>query len=123
VHQPRPFFLPLFTQVRGRGILRTSPRGRSSPKSRVASLLVILPSVPTFLTEGPYRFFCYSNEGNEPPHVHVERDRHTAKFWLEEQVRFARNKGFAAHELTRIQSLVEEHQAECLRKWDEHFGS
>jgi hypothetical protein len=78
--------------------------------------------VPTFLTEGPYRFFCYSNEGDEPPHVHVERDNNTAKFWLEEPVRFARNKGFAPHELTRIQSLVEEHRAECLRKWDDHFG-
>jgi hypothetical protein len=79
--------------------------------------------VPTFLTEGPYRFFCYSNEPpNEPPHVHVERDNNKAKFWLEDPVRFARNKGFAAHELTRIQSLVENHRAECLRKWHEHFG-
>jgi hypothetical protein len=78
--------------------------------------------MPTVLTEGPYRFFFYSNEGNEPPHVHVERNNNKAKFWLEEPVRMARNKGFAAYELTRIQSLVEEQRAECLRKWDDHFG-
>jgi hypothetical protein len=28
--------------------------------------------VPTVLRVGPYRFFFYSNEGTEPPHVHVE---------------------------------------------------
>jgi len=33
--EPRPFHLPLFTQVRGRGILRTSAL-RSSPKLRLA---------------------------------------------------------------------------------------
>ncbi|HKH37550.1 MAG TPA: DUF4160 domain-containing protein [Rubrobacter sp.] len=102
--------------------IRRSSHSGHSRKSRVAPLLVRLLSVPTFLIEGPYRFFCYSNEGNEPPHVHVERDRNTAKFWLEEPVRFARNSGFAAHELTRIQSLVEDHRAGCLRKWNDHFG-
>jgi hypothetical protein len=79
--------------------------------------------VPEILREGPYRFFFYSNEGDEPPHVHVERDNNAAKFWLEDPVRFARSKGFPSHELTRIQSLVEEHRADCLRKWYEHFGS
>jgi len=91
---------------------------------RIPSMLPVrLLSVPTFLRAGPYRFFCYSNEGNEPPHVHIERDKNTAKFWLEDFVYLARpSKGFAAHELTQIQSLVEEHRAECLRKWDDHFG-
>lgn len=31
--------------------------------------------MPTILRDGPYRLFFYSNEGEEPPHVHVERDR------------------------------------------------
>jgi hypothetical protein len=79
--------------------------------------------MPTVLREGPYRLFFFSNECDEPPHVHVERDNNTAKFWLEEPVRCAYNKGFAAHELRRIQYLVENHRAECLRKWDAHFGS
>jgi hypothetical protein len=77
--------------------------------------------MPEVLREGPYRFFFFSNEGDEPPHVHVEEGNSVAKFWLE-PVSFARNDGFAAHKLTRIQSLVQQHQAECLRKWDDHFG-
>lgn len=30
--------------------------------------------VPTVDREGPYRFFFYSADRDEPPHVHVERD-------------------------------------------------
>jgi hypothetical protein len=32
---------------------------------------------------GPYRFFFTSFDCNEPPHVHVEREDMTCKFWLE----------------------------------------
>jgi hypothetical protein len=38
--------------------------------------------VPTVARIGPYRFFFFSNEGSEPPHIHVQRDRALAKFWL-----------------------------------------
>jgi len=38
--------------------------------------------MPSVLRSGPYRFFFYSGDGDEPPHVHVERDDNTAKFWL-----------------------------------------
>ncbi len=34
---------------------------------------------PTILVEGPYRFFLYSSDGDEPRHVHVERDDKVAK--------------------------------------------
>ena len=30
--------------------------------------------MPTVLRSGPYRFFFYSGDGAEPPHVHVQRD-------------------------------------------------
>jgi len=84
--------------------------------------------VPTVLHEGPYRFFFWSNEfysadRTEPPHIHVEseRGRTLAKFWLEEPIWCAKNRGFAAHELTRIQSLVQQHRTELLRAWDAYF--
>ena len=38
---------------------------------------------PTVLREGPYRFYFYSHEPNEPPHVHADRDDQSAKLWLE----------------------------------------
>jgi hypothetical protein len=39
--------------------------------------------MPTVLRSGPYRFFFYSSDGPEPPHVHVERDAGRVKFWLD----------------------------------------
>jgi len=64
--------------------------------------------MPTVLRIGPYRFHFYSREGNEPPHIHVEREDMEAKFWLR-PVSLAGNYGFRAAELRDIQRLVEEH--------------
>ena len=78
--------------------------------------------MPTALRSGPYRFYFYSHEPNEPPHVHVDRDALSAKFWLE-PVALARNLGFPAHELTRIQHLVEQNREAILESWNDHFGN
>ncbi len=77
--------------------------------------------MPTRLRIGPYRFFFYSGEGVEPPHVHIRRERFTAKFWLQ-PVRLARSGGFASVELSQIQRLVEENQQQLLREWNDYFG-
>ena len=77
--------------------------------------------VPTVLRTGPYRFYFYSHEPSEPPHVHVDRDDLSAKFWLS-PVALARNFGFSAVELGRIESLVEDRQREFLEEWNGHFG-
>jgi len=76
--------------------------------------------MPTALRVGPYRFFFYSGDRDEPPHVHVERDDEVAKFWLE-PVRLRSSKGFGSAELNRLRRLVEENQTELRRAWDEHF--
>jgi hypothetical protein len=77
---------------------------------------------PTVLHEGPYRFFFYSGDRSEPPHVHVERDDEQAKIWLQ-PVSVARNWGFSATELRRVEAIVEEHQATLLESWNEFFSS
>ena len=77
--------------------------------------------MPTVLRWGPYRAFFYSNERGEPPHIHVERDRQTAKFWLA-PVRLASSRNFSARELRRVEEIVIEHEAEFLRVWHERFG-
>jgi hypothetical protein len=38
--------------------------------------------MPTVLRIGPYRFYFVSHDMDEPPHVHVDRDDESAKFWL-----------------------------------------
>ncbi len=77
---------------------------------------------PAVLREGPYRFYFYSHEPNEPPHIHVDRDEQTAKFWLE-PVGLAFNFGFGASELRRIESIVTRHKRELLEAWHDYFGA
>jgi hypothetical protein len=76
--------------------------------------------MPTALRSGPYRFFFYSSEGAEPPHVHVERDASQAKFWLR-PVRLQDSKGFGRVELRRIETIVSENVEHLLRSWHEFF--
>jgi hypothetical protein len=38
--------------------------------------------MPTVLTVNGFRFFFYSNEGTEPPHIHVEKGDAIGKWWL-----------------------------------------
>ncbi|HWB00939.1 MAG TPA: DUF4160 domain-containing protein [Pirellulales bacterium] len=76
--------------------------------------------MPTVLRIGPYRFYFYSHESDEPPHVHVDRDQCTAKFWLQ-PISVAVNHGFAGVELRRIRRIATEHQSALLESWDGHF--
>ncbi|MDL1911606.1 DUF4160 domain-containing protein [Chloroflexi bacterium CFX6] len=36
--------------------------------------------MPTTWEHGPYRFFFYSGDRDEPPHAHVERERNNDYF-------------------------------------------
>ncbi len=78
--------------------------------------------MPTVLRIGPYRFYFYSHEPNEPPHIHVDRDNQSAKFWLE-PVALSRNLGFNARELRRIEKIVTKHQLSFTEVWHEYFGN
>jgi hypothetical protein len=77
--------------------------------------------VPTILRIGPYRFFFYSNENNEPAHIHVQRERALAKFWLN-PVALASSAGFPAQELTKLSRLVQENATIFVEAWNEFFG-
>ena len=77
--------------------------------------------MPTVLRSGPYRLFFFSGDREEPPHVHVERDRNRAKFWLD-PVRLQESGGFRRPEIRHIEGLVAEHQTLLLRAWNEFFG-
>jgi hypothetical protein len=78
--------------------------------------------VPNVARIEGYRFFFYSNERDEPPHIHVRRERDVAKFWLED-VSLEASRGFAAHELREIERLVAQNRSSFLESWNEHFGS
>ena len=77
--------------------------------------------MPTIKIIGPYRFFFYAGDQDEPAHVHVERDNHIAKFWLE-PVRLFNSGRFKSKELNRIQKLVEENQVLFIEAWNDYFS-
>lgn len=78
--------------------------------------------MPTVLRIRGYRIYFYSHEPNEPPHVHIDRDQMSAKFWLE-PVGLAGNRGFSSRELRQIEKIVEQNRSKFLEDWNEHFGN
>jgi hypothetical protein len=78
--------------------------------------------MPTVAQIGPYRFFFYSNEGDESPHIHVKRESKIAKLWLD-PVGLGSSGGFHPHELREIERIVMEHGAAWIEAWHEYFGS
>jgi hypothetical protein len=77
--------------------------------------------LPTVLRSGPYRFFFYSADGREPPHVHVERDGRIAKFWLN-PIRLQTSGGFSSVEVKRVNAIVTSNVGTLLRCWNEFFA-
>ena len=73
------------------------------------------------LAEG-YRFFFFSNEGTEPPHVHVERGDGYAKFRLK-PVELVDAVGMRTAELRRARLFVIQHRIDFREKWREYFGT
>ncbi len=78
--------------------------------------------MPTVLRVGPHRFFFFSNEGREPPHIHVETGDKYAKVWLQ-PVALSEAIGYNSTELGRLRVVVETHAAVFKESWDEYFGT
>lgn len=78
--------------------------------------------MPTILKKGPYRFFFYAGDKNEPRHVHVERDDKIAKFWLE-PIRMHNSGGFSRAEIGKIQEIIAEHYVRFMEAWNDYFGN
>lgn len=76
--------------------------------------------MPTVLRLGPYRLYFYSSDAGEPPHVHVEREAHVAKFWID-PVRLASSGGYGRAELNEIERMVTSRRAELLESWNDFF--
>lgn len=77
--------------------------------------------MPTVLRLLGFRFFFYSNEGSEPPHIHIERADELAKFWLD-PVELVSSSGFSAKEINQVRKMVVENQAHLLQAWHEYFN-
>jgi len=76
--------------------------------------------LPTVLRIDGFRFFFYSNEGNEPAHIHITSGEAEAKFWLD-PISLASNDGFNAPTINKLTMHVRNNQILLLAKWNEFF--
>jgi uncharacterized protein DUF4160 len=78
--------------------------------------------MPTILRVEGFRFFFFSNEMQEPPHIHVEKGDGYAKVWLV-PLELSYSHGLTRAELRRMREIAEEHQATLLERWNEYFAN
>ncbi|HEY8063712.1 MAG TPA: DUF4160 domain-containing protein [Methylosinus sp.] len=69
-----------------------------------------------------YRFFFYSADGWEPPHIHVVKDGKEAKIWLND-LNLAVNLGYSAKELNEIIRKTREERGIFLEAWHDYFAN
>jgi hypothetical protein len=75
-------------------------------------------NMPTVKIIGRHRFYFFSKENNEPPHIHVESAENAAKFWIS-PIELDWAVGYNSKELRQVRELVEEHVEFFLEKWYE----
>ncbi len=78
--------------------------------------------MPNLLFINGLRFFFYSNENNEPVHVHVTKGDASGKVWLEPVIEIAYLYGFTNSEEKDIMKIIELHSADFKTKWHEYFS-
>ena len=78
--------------------------------------------MPTLLLLNGLRFFFYSNENDEPIHVHITKGDANGKVWLEPSIRAEYFIGFTNSEQKDILEAIYIHSENFKKKWNEHFG-
>ena len=78
--------------------------------------------MPTLLNWRGHRFFFYSADRWEPPHVHITRQGSQTKIWLRD-LTVAINIGYSARELNEIIVTTRENRDAFLEAWNDHFGT
>jgi hypothetical protein len=78
--------------------------------------------MPTLLFVNGLRFFFYSNENNEPIHVHVTKGSANGKIWLEPVIRVEYLIGFNNAEEKDILDAVNTNYEQFKKRWNEYFS-
>lgn len=77
--------------------------------------------MPTLLLINGLRFFFYSNENNEPVHVHITKGNANGKIWLD-PISVEYLFGFSNAEEKDILEIVEKNSENFKKKWNEYFN-
>ncbi len=75
--------------------------------------------MPTIFIFFGFRFMFYSDD-HEPMHVHVIKDGCDAKYNIS-PVELVYNHGFKKHEISMIESVIEQNKDIIAERWNEFF--
>ena len=74
----------------------------------------------TLLRLRGYRFYFHRQVRGDPPHLHVDKDRKSAKFWIESAT-VVRNVGFSPLEVREIIRIIVDYRLDFLSRWNDYF--
>ncbi len=81
--------------------------------------------MPTILFVLGWRFFFYSNEGNEPPHVHGCKGDTECKYWLRPdlyEIEEAWSHNMTPRLRREARRIIFDHFDLIMGEWDKSFG-
>jgi Domain of unknown function (DUF4160) len=76
--------------------------------------------MPTILRLFGWRFYFYSDEGTEPPHIHIATYGGECKYWLS-PVRLDKSENVKPSDMRKIEITLMENENFILEKWNEYF--
>jgi hypothetical protein len=78
--------------------------------------------MPTVLLYNGWRLFFYSNENNEPVHIHCQKADKECKFWIIENdydVKLAFSFNMNSRDLNEVRKLIFNNFQYLIDKWNE----
>jgi hypothetical protein len=80
--------------------------------------------MPTILYVRGWRFFFYSNERNEPVHVHAQKGDCECKYWIDSQL-YNIEEAYAHNSTPRlrreVRKIIFEHLEYIVDEWERYF--
>ncbi len=81
--------------------------------------------MPTILQILGWRLFFYSNESNEPMHIHAKKSGMECKFWFEADkydIKEAFSHGLKTRDQREIRKIIFDHFDYIVGKWKQVHG-
>ena len=80
--------------------------------------------MPTIIRQNGWRIFFYSNEGNEPMHVHAIKGSTEVKYWISQKmnmISYANSFNLTPTLKREIEELLIEHLSLLIQAWHTYF--